>query len=124
MIYIFAISCSFKNLEQTAKKICAIYGDSAIAESIVCKWFARFRSGDCIQLMMMSKLKYWLKIIMVAQDEISQKLSTYLIWALEDIWKCLGTWIPMILGCRKDFNGLHFHLQFSVQMQQNSPVFF
>lgn len=28
------------------KKICAIYKDDVIDESTVCKWFARFRSGN------------------------------------------------------------------------------
>lgn len=35
-----------KNDIQTAKKICAIYGDGTIAESTVCKWFARLGCGN------------------------------------------------------------------------------
>ncbi|KAM0730355.1 Histone-lysine N-methyltransferase SETMAR [Formica fusca] len=35
-----------KNAVQTAKKICAVYGNDAIAESTVRKWFARFRIGN------------------------------------------------------------------------------
>jgi len=35
-----------KNAAQTAKKICIVYGDSAVAESTVRKWFTRFRNGN------------------------------------------------------------------------------
>ncbi|XP_018366071.1 PREDICTED: histone-lysine N-methyltransferase SETMAR-like [Trachymyrmex cornetzi] len=35
-----------KNAAQTAKKICAIYGNGTVAESTVRKWFARFRSDN------------------------------------------------------------------------------
>lgn len=34
------------NAVKTAKKISAVYGDSAIAGSIVLKWFSRFGSGN------------------------------------------------------------------------------
>jgi len=35
-----------KNAAQTAKKICIVYGDSAVAESTVRKWFTRFRNDN------------------------------------------------------------------------------
>lgn len=35
-----------KNAVQATKKICNIYGDNAVAESTVRKWFARFKNGD------------------------------------------------------------------------------
>jgi len=35
-----------KNAAQTAKKICIVYGDSAVAESTVLKWFTRFRNDN------------------------------------------------------------------------------
>ncbi|KAG5325309.1 SETMR methyltransferase, partial [Pseudoatta argentina] len=35
-----------KNAAQTAKKICAIYGNGIVAESTARKWFARFKSGN------------------------------------------------------------------------------
>ena len=35
-----------KNATQTANKICAVYGDGAIADRTVRKWFARFKAGD------------------------------------------------------------------------------
>jgi len=35
-----------KNATQTANKICAVYGEGAIAERTVRKWFARFKAGD------------------------------------------------------------------------------
>jgi len=35
-----------KNAAQTAKKICIAYGDSAVGESTVRKWFTRFRNGN------------------------------------------------------------------------------
>jgi len=35
-----------KNAAQTAKKICIVYGDSAIAKSTIRKWFTRFRNGN------------------------------------------------------------------------------
>jgi len=53
-----------KNVAQIAKKICIVYGDSAVAESTVRKWFTRFRNGNFdweenvpagLQLLMMIK---------------------------------------------------------------------
>ncbi|XP_012060168.1 PREDICTED: histone-lysine N-methyltransferase SETMAR-like [Atta cephalotes] len=35
-----------KKATQAANKICAVYGDGAIAERTVRKWFARFKAGD------------------------------------------------------------------------------
>jgi len=35
-----------KNAAQTAKKICIVYGDSAVAESTIRKWFTRFKNGN------------------------------------------------------------------------------
>ena len=35
-----------KNATQAANKICAVYGEGAIAERTVRKWFARFKAGD------------------------------------------------------------------------------
>jgi len=35
-----------KNATQAANKICAVYGEGAVAERIVRKWFARFKAGD------------------------------------------------------------------------------
>jgi len=35
-----------KNATQAANKICAVYGEDAVAERIVRKWFARFKAGD------------------------------------------------------------------------------
>ncbi|XP_050480294.1 histone-lysine N-methyltransferase SETMAR-like [Bombus huntii] len=35
-----------KNATQTANKICAVYGDDAIVDRTVRKWFARFKVGD------------------------------------------------------------------------------
>ncbi|XP_078051850.1 uncharacterized protein LOC144477998, partial [Augochlora pura] len=35
-----------KNATQAANKICAVYGEDAVAERIVRKWFARFKAGN------------------------------------------------------------------------------
>jgi len=35
-----------KNATQVANKICAVYGEGAIAERTVRKWFTRFKAGD------------------------------------------------------------------------------
>ena len=35
-----------KNATQAANKICAVYGEGAIAERTVRKWFARFKTDD------------------------------------------------------------------------------
>lgn len=35
-----------KNTAKTAKKICSVYGNGAIAENTVCKWVVRFRRGN------------------------------------------------------------------------------
>jgi len=35
-----------KNATQAANKICAVYGEGAVAERAVRKWFARFKAGD------------------------------------------------------------------------------
>jgi len=35
-----------KNITQAANKTCTVYGESAIAERTVRKWFARFKAGD------------------------------------------------------------------------------
>ena len=35
-----------KNATQAANKICAVYGEGAIAERTMRKWFARFKTGD------------------------------------------------------------------------------
>ncbi|XP_025162218.1 histone-lysine N-methyltransferase SETMAR-like [Harpegnathos saltator] len=35
-----------KNAWQTHKKICAVYGENAVSESVCRKWFAKFRCGD------------------------------------------------------------------------------
>ena len=35
-----------KNATQAANKICAVYGEGAVAERTVRKWFARFKAGD------------------------------------------------------------------------------
>ncbi|CAK9808456.1 Histone-lysine N-methyltransferase SETMAR [Anthophora quadrimaculata] len=35
-----------KNATQAANKICAVYGESAVAERTVRKWFARFKAGN------------------------------------------------------------------------------
>ena len=35
-----------KNATQTANKICAVYGEGAVAERTVWKWFARFTADD------------------------------------------------------------------------------
>ena len=35
-----------KNVTQAANKICAVYGEGAVAERTVRKWFARFKTGD------------------------------------------------------------------------------
>ncbi|XP_011859834.1 PREDICTED: histone-lysine N-methyltransferase SETMAR-like isoform X2 [Vollenhovia emeryi] len=35
-----------RNATQAANKICAVYGEGAVAERTVRKWFARFKAGD------------------------------------------------------------------------------
>ncbi|KOX81057.1 Histone-lysine N-methyltransferase SETMAR [Melipona quadrifasciata] len=35
-----------KNATQAANRICAVYGEGAVAERTVRKWFARFKAGD------------------------------------------------------------------------------
>lgn len=35
-----------KNATQTANKICTVYGDGAIAERTMRKWFAKFKADD------------------------------------------------------------------------------
>ncbi|XP_018046256.1 PREDICTED: histone-lysine N-methyltransferase SETMAR-like [Atta colombica] len=35
-----------KNATQAANKICAVYGEGAVSERTVRKWFARFKAGD------------------------------------------------------------------------------
>jgi len=35
-----------KNATQAANKICAVYGEGAVGERTVRKWFARFKTGD------------------------------------------------------------------------------
>lgn len=35
-----------KNASQTARKICSVYGEGAVAESTVRKWFVQFRCGN------------------------------------------------------------------------------
>ncbi|XP_076302457.1 histone-lysine N-methyltransferase SETMAR-like [Lasioglossum baleicum] len=35
-----------KNATQSANKICAVYGEDAVAERTVPKWFARFEAGN------------------------------------------------------------------------------
>jgi len=35
-----------KNVTQTANKICTVYGEDAVAEKTVRKWFARFKVSD------------------------------------------------------------------------------
>jgi len=35
-----------KNATQAANKICAVYGEGAVAERTMRKWFARFKTGD------------------------------------------------------------------------------
>lgn len=35
-----------KNASQTHKKICAVYGENAVSESVCRKWFQKFRCGD------------------------------------------------------------------------------
>jgi len=35
-----------KNATQAANKICAVYGEGAVVERTVRKWFARFKAGD------------------------------------------------------------------------------
>ena len=35
-----------KNATQAANKICVVYGEDAVAERTVRKWFARFKTGD------------------------------------------------------------------------------
>jgi len=35
-----------KNATQAANKICIVYGEGAIAERTVRKWFAKFKAGD------------------------------------------------------------------------------
>ena len=35
-----------KSAAQTVNKICSVYGDDALGESTVRKWFARFRIGN------------------------------------------------------------------------------
>ena len=35
-----------KNVTQTRKKICAVYGEDAISNRMCQKWFAKFHSGE------------------------------------------------------------------------------
>lgn len=35
-----------RNADQTAKNECTVYGEGALAESTVCKWFNKFRSRN------------------------------------------------------------------------------
>jgi len=35
-----------KNATQAANKTCAVYGEGAVAERTVWKWFTRFKAGD------------------------------------------------------------------------------
>jgi len=35
-----------KNATQATNKICTVYGEGAVAERTVRKWFARFKAGD------------------------------------------------------------------------------
>jgi len=35
-----------KNVTQTRKKICAVYGEDAVSERVCQNWFAKFRAGD------------------------------------------------------------------------------
>jgi len=35
-----------KHATQAANKICAVYGEDAVVEKTVRKWFARFKVGD------------------------------------------------------------------------------
>jgi len=35
-----------KNTTQTRKKICAVYGESAVSEHVCQNWFAKFRADD------------------------------------------------------------------------------
>lgn len=44
-LMLFYIVNENKNNEQTAKTLCAVYGDGVVAESTVRKQLARFRSG-------------------------------------------------------------------------------
>lgn len=48
MHFCYLMFFHFQKLQHctNSKNICAIYEDSAIAESFVCKWLARFRSGN------------------------------------------------------------------------------
>ena len=35
-----------KNATETQKKVCAVYGESAVTDQTCQKWFAKFRAGD------------------------------------------------------------------------------
>ena len=37
-----------KNATETQKKICAVYGEGAVADWTCQKWFAKFRVGDIL----------------------------------------------------------------------------
>ncbi|XP_076302776.1 histone-lysine N-methyltransferase SETMAR-like [Lasioglossum baleicum] len=43
MLFFFRMG---KNATQAANKICAVYGEDAVAERTVRKWFARFKAGN------------------------------------------------------------------------------
>ena len=39
---------NYKNLTETAKKICSFYSQNVITDSRIQNWFSNFRSGDTL----------------------------------------------------------------------------
>lgn len=78
----------FWEREQTEKRICAVYGGGAIAESTIRKWFTKFERNfylkyrelcDRTAVINDDKSKRRLKIIHVPRHETLQRYSIYII---------------------------------------------
>jgi len=121
-----------KNAAQTENKICIVYGDHAVAESIIRKWFTRFRNGnfdledqersgrpavvhdDQILTLIKNNPRHTTRDI----AEILHIFHMSIYKAFEDTrvhksLRCLGA--SQFDG--KKFNGPHFHLRFFAQTQ-------
>lgn len=95
-----------KNNLQTAKKIDTTYRDGAILESTVGVldsevntfiWINRERSSG-LQSLIMTKSKFWLKLIKVTRYGISQWYSTCFIWVYENNW--IREWLQCLCATR------------------------
>jgi len=121
-----------KNTAQTAKKICIVFGNNAVAESLVRKWFTHFRNSnfdlenrersgrpaviddDQILTLIENDPRHTTRdiaeVLHISHISVIRHLKT-----LRYInRRCLGA--SQFDG--KKFNGPHFHLRFFAQTQR------